>query len=222
MNLLPLLAVSRVFTWTVSLCAGETGLLISPVTPTSPFLGYVGSRELSEKKLLRDVFRPGDCYFNTGDLMMQDDLGHVYFRDRTGDTFRWKGENVATTEVSEILSGLECFQEVNVYGVLVPGHEGRTGMAAVTLRPGHPLDPDAVFCHVVEFLPSYARPRFLRVMDQMESTGTFKQQKQQLVQDGFSPSHIQEPLYLLDEAARTYRPLTEDLYSRIMASDLRL
>ncbi|XP_040268561.1 solute carrier family 27 member 3 [Bufo bufo] len=208
--------------WCQLTSTGETGLLISPVTPTSPFLGYVGSRELSEKKLLRDVFRPGDCYFNTGDLMMQDNLGHVYFRDRTGDTFRWKGENVATTEVSEILSGLECFQEVNVYGVLVPGHEGRTGMAAVTLRPGHPLDPDAVFCHVVEFLPSYARPRFLRVMDQMESTGTFKQQKQQLVQDGFSPSHIQEPLYFLDEAARTYRPLTEDLYSRIMASDLRL
>ncbi|XP_069805941.1 long-chain fatty acid transport protein 3 [Dendropsophus ebraccatus] len=201
---------------------GETGLLISPVTPLSPFLGYVGSRELSEKKLLRDVFQAGDCYFNTGDLMMQDDLGFVYFRDRTGDTFRWKGENVATTEVSEVLSGLECFHEVNVYGVSVPGHEGRTGMAAVTLRPGHQLDLDQICRHVVEFLPSYARPRFLRVMDQMESTGTFKQQKQCLVQDGFSPSHIKDPLYLLDEAARTYRPLTDDLYSRIVASDLRL
>ncbi|KAM3917904.1 long-chain fatty acid transport protein 3 [Leptodactylus fuscus] len=201
---------------------GETGLLISPVTPTSPFMGYVGSRELSEKKLLRDVFRAGDCYFNTGDLMMQDALGFVYFRDRTGDTYRWKGENVATTEVSEIMSGLECFQEVNVYGVSVPGHEGRTGMAAVTLRPEHQLDLDQVFAHVVEFLPSYARPRFLRVMDQMESTGTFKQQKNRLVQDGFSPAHVPDPLYLLDEAAHTYRPLTEDLYSRIMASDLRL
>ncbi|XP_056401167.1 long-chain fatty acid transport protein 3 [Hyla sarda] len=202
--------------------AGETGLLISPVTPMSPFLGYVGSRELSEKKLLRDVFRAGDCYFNTGDLMMQDDLGFVYFRDRTGDTFRWKGENVATTEVSEVMSGLWCFQEVNVYGVSVPGHEGRTGMAAITLRPGHQLDLDEVFRHVVEFLPSYARPRFLRVMDEIEATGTFKQQKQRLVQDGFSPSHIKDPLYLLDEAARTYRPLTDDLYSRIVSSDLRL
>ncbi|KAG9465213.1 hypothetical protein GDO78_018660 [Eleutherodactylus coqui] len=219
--LLPLLAVSVVLTRDC-LCAGEAGLLIAPVTSASPFLGYVGSRELSEKKMLRDVFRPGDCFFNTGDLMMQDDLGFVYFRDRMGDTFRWKGENVATTEVSEIMSGLECFQEVNVYGVSVPGHEGRTGMAAVTLRPGHQLEPERVFIHVVELLPSYARPRFLRVMDQMESTGTFKQQKQRLVQDGFSPSHIKEPLYLLDEAARTYRPLTKDVYSRIMASDLRL
>ncbi|KAM4013398.1 long-chain fatty acid transport protein 3 [Anomaloglossus baeobatrachus] len=201
---------------------GETGLLISPVTPTSPFLGYVGSQELSEKKLLRDVFQVGDCYFNTGDLMMQDDLSLVYFRDRMGDTFRWKGENVATTEVSEIMSGLQCFQEVNVYGVPVPGQEGRTGMAAVTLRPGHQMDLDKVFTHVLDFLPPYARPRFLRVMDEIETTGTFKQQKQRLVQEGFSLSHIKEPLYLLDEAARTYRPLTEDLHSRIVSSDLRL
>ncbi|XP_075049247.1 long-chain fatty acid transport protein 3 [Mixophyes fleayi] len=201
---------------------GETGLLVSPVTPTSPFLGYVGSRELSEKKLLRDVFQAGDCYFNTGDLMMQDDLGFVYFRDRTGDTFRWKGENVATTEVSELMSGLEFFQEVNVYGVAVPGHEGRTGMAAFTLRSDHELDLDRVFIHVMEFLPSYARPRFLRLMEHMDSTGTFKQQKQRLVQDGFSPLTIKDPLYLLDEVSRTYLPLTEDLYSRIIASEFRL
>ncbi|XP_073420747.1 long-chain fatty acid transport protein 3 [Dendrobates tinctorius] len=202
--------------------AGETGLLISPVTPTSPFLGYVGSQELSEKKLLRDVFQAGDCYFNTGDLMMQDDLGLIYFRDRMGDTFRWKGENVATTEVSEIMSGLQCFQEVNVYGVTVPGQEGRTGMAAVTLRPGHQMDPDKVFSHVVDFLPPYARPRFLRVMYEMETTGTFKQQKQRLVKEGFSLSHIKDPLYLLDEAARTYCLLTSDLHARIVTSDLRL
>ncbi|KAG8545388.1 hypothetical protein GDO81_020950 [Engystomops pustulosus] len=162
--ILPLFAVLRSLQTLVCVCAGETGLLISPVTPTSPFLGYVGSRELSEKKLLRDVFQLGDCYFNTGDLMMQDDLGYVYFRDRTGDTFRWKGENVATTEVSEIMSALDGFQEVNVYGVSIPGHEGRTGMAAVTLRPGHQLDLEQVFSHVKEFLPPYARPRFLRVM----------------------------------------------------------
>ncbi|KAM4690056.1 long-chain fatty acid transport protein 3 [Rhinophrynus dorsalis] len=201
---------------------GETGLLISPVTPTSPFLGYVGSRELSEKKILRDVFRTGDCYFNTGDLMMQDALGFVYFRDRIGDTFRWKGENVATTEVSEILSGLDFFLDVNVYGVTIPGHEGRTGMAAVTLRPGHELDLQRVYTHVMEFLPSYARPRFIRVMESMETTGTFKQLKLRLVQQGFSPSNISDPLYLLDETSHSYRPLSEDFYSRIMASEFRV
>ncbi|XP_018427849.1 PREDICTED: long-chain fatty acid transport protein 3 [Nanorana parkeri] len=201
---------------------GETGLLISPVTTMSPFLGYVGSRELSEGKLLRDVFQKGDCYFNTGDLMAQDNLGFVYFRDRTGDTFRWKGENVATTEVSEILSGLDFFQEVNVYGVTIPGHEGRAGMAAVTVRSDHELNLDRVFSYVMEVLPSYARPRFLRVMEHMETTGTFKQQKQRLVKEGFSPLTISDPLYLLDEGSRSYRSLTEDLYSQILSSEFRV
>ncbi|XP_072284407.1 long-chain fatty acid transport protein 3 [Pyxicephalus adspersus] len=201
---------------------GETGLLISPVTPMSPFLGYVGGRELSERKLLRDVFQKGDCYFNTGDLMVQDNLGFVYFRDRTGDTFRWKGENVATTEVSEIMSGLDFFQEVNVYGVTIQGHEGRIGMAAVTLRPGRELNLDQVFSHVMEFLPSYARPRFLRVLEHMETTGTFKQQKQRLVNEGFSPLVISDPLYLLDEGSHSYRPLTEDLHSQILSSEFRV
>ncbi|XP_068108527.1 long-chain fatty acid transport protein 3 isoform X1 [Hyperolius riggenbachi] len=201
---------------------GETGLLISPVTTVSPFPGYVGNRELSEKKLLRDVFRKGDCYFNTGDLMVQDNLGFVHFQDRTGDTFRWKGENVATTEVSEIMSVLEFFQEVNIYGVSVPGYEGRTGMAAITLRPGHQLDLDQVFAHVMEFLPPYARPRFLRVLEHMETTGTFRQQKQRLVQDGFSPLTISDPLYVLDESVRSYHLLTEDLYNKILSSEFRV
>ncbi|OCT69556.1 solute carrier family 27 member 3 isoform X1 [Xenopus laevis] len=201
---------------------GEPGLLISPITPTSPFLGYVGSRELSEKKLLRDVLKPGDCYFNTGDLMVQDSLQCVYFRDRTGDTFRWKGENVATTEVSEILTGLDFFQEVNVYGVTIPGHEGRAGMAAVTLRPGTDLDLGRIYKYIMEFLPSYARPRFLRIMDSMEATGTFKQQKTKLVQEGFSPSLIADPLYVLDETSRSYLPLSQDLYSQIISSQFRL
>ncbi|XP_053560187.1 long-chain fatty acid transport protein 3 [Bombina bombina] len=201
---------------------GQTGLLISPVTTSSPFLGYVGSRELSEKKLLRDVFQPGDCYFNTGDLMMQDSKDFVYFRDRIGDTFRWKGENVATTEVSEILSSLDMFQEVNVYGVTVPGHEGRVGMAAVVLQTDHELELERVYTHVMDLLPSYARPRFLRVMEFMESTGTFKQQKLKLVQQGFSPSIILDPLFVLDEASKSYRPLTEELYNNIVAGGFRV
>ncbi|NXI46062.1 S27A3 protein, partial [Galbula dea] len=114
--------------------AGETGLLIAPVTPRTPFLGYAGSQELSEQKLLRDVFAPGDTYFSTGDLVEQDAAQFVRFRDRTGDTYRWKGENVATTEVAEALVAHESLQEATVYGVTVPGHEGRAGMAALVLR----------------------------------------------------------------------------------------
>ncbi|NXT58911.1 S27A3 protein, partial [Pluvianellus socialis] len=101
--------------------AGETGLLIAPVTPRTPFLGYAGSRELSEQKLLRGVFAEGDTYFSTGDLMEQDAAQFVRFRDRTGDTYRWKGENVATTEVAEALMAHESLQEATVYGVTVPG-----------------------------------------------------------------------------------------------------
>ncbi|KAF1485843.1 Long-chain fatty acid transport protein 3, partial [Eudyptula minor novaehollandiae] len=100
---------------------GETGLLIAPVTPRTPFLGYAGSQELSEQKLLRGVFAEGDTYFSTGDLMEQDAAQFVRFRDRTGDTYRWKGENVATTEVAEALVAHESLQEATVYGVTVPG-----------------------------------------------------------------------------------------------------
>ncbi|NWT51075.1 S27A3 protein, partial [Erythrocercus mccallii] len=113
---------------------GETGLLIAPVTPRTPFLGYAGSRELSEQKLLRGVFAEGDEFFNTGDLVEQDEEEFVRFRDRIGDTFRWKGENVATTEVAEALLAHESLQEATVFGVTVPGHEGRAGMAALVLR----------------------------------------------------------------------------------------
>ncbi|NXD17042.1 S27A3 protein, partial [Nothocercus nigrocapillus] len=100
---------------------GEPGLLIAPVTPRTPFLGYAGSRELSEQKLLRDVFAEGDIYFSTGDLLEQDAAQFVRFCDRTGDTYRWKGENVATTEVAEALVAHEVLQEATVYGVSVPG-----------------------------------------------------------------------------------------------------
>ncbi|NXH22004.1 S27A3 protein, partial [Bucco capensis] len=113
---------------------GEPGLLIAPVTPRTPFLGYAGSQELSEQKLLRDVFVKGDTYFSTGDLLEEDAAQFVRFRDRTGDTYRWKGENVATTEVAEALMAHESLQEATVYGVTVPGHEGRAGMAALVLK----------------------------------------------------------------------------------------
>lgn len=201
---------------------GETGLLISPVTDKSPFLGYAGSKELSQKKILKDVFRDGDKYFNTGDLMMQDQNDFVYFKDRTGDTYRWKGENVATTEVGELVGMLDFFEEVNIFGVAVPGNEGKTGMAAVVIRPEHEFDGARLYQHVVEFLPSYARPRFIRIQDSLEMTGTFKLQKVSLMREGFNPTVVQEPLYFLDDSCKAYVSLNKAVYERIMAGDIRL
>ncbi|KAB0396320.1 hypothetical protein E2I00_015555, partial [Balaenoptera physalus] len=167
---------------------GEPGLLVAPVNQQSPFLGYAGGPELARGKLLKDVFQPGDVFFNTGDLLVCDDQGFLRFHDRTGDTFRWKGENVATTEVAEALEALDFLQEVNVYGVTVPGHEGRAGMAALVLRPPHSLDLVQLYVHVSENLPPYARPRFLRLQESLATTETFKQQKVRMAKEGFDPS----------------------------------
>uniref|UniRef100_A0A8P4GLC7 long-chain-fatty-acid--CoA ligase n=1 Tax=Dicentrarchus labrax TaxID=13489 RepID=A0A8P4GLC7_DICLA len=201
---------------------GETGLLLSKVSATSPFFGYAGSKQLTEKKLMRNVFVKGDAYFNTGDLMAEDQEGFICFRDRVGDTFRWKGENVATTEVTETLGLVEFIQEVNVYGVEIPGHEGRAGMAAIIVRPGLTFDGKKLFEHVLRDLPAYARPLFIRLQEVMEMTSTFKQQKFQLVQSGFNPSTISDPLYVLDYQQNAYIPLTDSIYQSIFAGERKL
>ncbi|CAM5174586.1 unnamed protein product [Eretmochelys imbricata] len=208
--------------WCQRVSPGETGLLIAPVTPQNPFLGYAGGRELSEHKVLHGVFTAGDAYFNTGDLMVHDAAQFVYFRDRTGDTYRWKGENVATTEVAEALAALDSLQEVNVYGVAVPGYEGRAGMAAIVLRPGCELDGARLYSHVVEFLPPYARPRFLRVQDHLATTQTFKQHKVRLASEGCDPTRLPDPLYLLDDASEAYVPLTPRLWEGVISGAVRI
>lgn len=201
---------------------GETGLLLSKVSALSPFFGYAGSKQLTEKKLMRNVFAKGDAYFNTGDLMAEDHEGFICFRDRVGDTFRWKGENVATTEVTEILGLVDFIQEVNVYGVEIPGHEGRAGMAAMIVRPGFTFDGKKMFEHVIRDLPAYARPLFIRLQEVMEMTSTFKQQKFQLVQSGYNPSSISDPLYVLDHQQQLYVPLTDGVYQSILAGERKL
>nr|XP_019937961.1 PREDICTED: long-chain fatty acid transport protein 6 [Paralichthys olivaceus] len=201
---------------------GETGLLLSKVSAISPFFGYAGSKQLTEKKLMRNVFVKGDAYFNTGDLMSEDQEGFICFKDRVGDTFRWKGENVATTELTEALGLVDFMQEVNVYGVEIPGHEGRAGMASVIIRPGLMFDGKKLFEHVVRDLPAYAHPRFIRIQEMMEMTSTFKQQKFQLVKSGFNPSTICDPLYVLDYQQKNYIPLTDTIYHSILAGEYKL
>ncbi|XP_034565061.1 long-chain fatty acid transport protein 6 [Notolabrus celidotus] len=201
---------------------GETGLLLSKVSALSPFFGYAGSKQLTEKKLMRNVFVKGDAYFNTGDLMSENQEGFICFRDRVGDTFRWKGENVATTEVTEILGQVDFIQEVNVYGVEIPGQEGRAGMAAMIIRPSFSFDGKKLFDHVMTELPAYARPLFIRIQEVMEMTSTFKQQKFQLVQSGFNPSTISDPLFALDAQQQIYIPLTDAVYQSIINGSRKL
>ncbi|KAK5867222.1 hypothetical protein PBY51_011734 [Eleginops maclovinus] len=202
--------------------AGETGLMVGRITQRSPFIGYAGNNQQTEKKRLRDVMKKGDLYFNTGDLLRFDDMNFVYFMDRVGDTFRWKGENVATSEVADILTLVNSVSETNVYGVKVEGHEGRIGMAAVTLKEGEDFDCLHAYKQVVNYLPAYARPRFIRIQPCLEMTGTFKMKKVKLVEEGFNPAHIEDPLYFLDLAKKSYVPLTEDIYRAIGAREIKL
>ncbi|XP_071772204.1 long-chain fatty acid transport protein 6 [Centroberyx gerrardi] len=201
---------------------GETGILVAPLSAMNQFLGYAGSKVQSEKKLLRDVFKEGDVYFNTGDLLLHDHKDFLYFRDRIGDTFRWKGENVATTEVSEILGNLDFIQEVNVYGVTIPGYEGRAGMAAIVLKQDHKLNGPKLYNHLVKRFPAYAWPWFLRIQTSLDVTETFKQQKGKLVQEGFNPEIVQDPLYFLDLSQKGYTPLTPSLYEDIVSGKIHL
>ncbi|XP_028021345.2 long-chain fatty acid transport protein 3 isoform X2 [Balaenoptera acutorostrata] len=183
---------------------------------------YKGSQFGTPRGSVWPHLQPGDVFFNTGDLLVCDDQGFLRFHDRTGDTFRWKGENVATTEVAEALEALDFLQEVNVYGVTVPGHEGRAGMAALVLRPPHSLDLVQLYVHVSENLPPYARPRFLRLQESLATTETFKQQKVRMAKEGFDPSTLSDPLYILDQAGGAYLPLTPARYSALLAGGLRI
>src|SRR5205085_2630213 len=157
--------------------ADEPGELLGRVVSGGAGMEYDGytDREASERKLLRDAFVPGDAWFRTGDLLRRDAEGYYYFVDRIGDTFRWKGENVATQEVGDALAGAPGVTEANVYGVRVPGEDGRAGMAAVVLAGGATFDGAAFYAHAAAHLPSYARPAFVRVVSEMDVTGTLKQ-----------------------------------------------
>ena len=183
------------------------------------FEGYTKASE-SEKKILRDVFKRGDAWFRTGDLMRRDGHGYFYFVDRTGDTFRWKGENVATSEVTEALSDIPGIAEANVYGVAVPGMDGRAGMAALVVN--RDFDVTALARQLEGKLPHYARPLFLRLQPEIEVTATFKQRKLELVKEGFDPSAIADPLYWFNPAAGQYEKLDAAHYADIVEDRYKL
>jgi fatty-acyl-CoA synthase len=175
------------------------------------YAGYV-DKAASEKKVLHDVFAKGDAWFATGDLMRIDSDGYLYFVDRVGDTFRWKGENVSTNEVAERLQTAPGVKEANVYGVAVEGAEGRAGMAALVVDEG--FDIKAFDEHIANQLPSYAQPLFVRILPSMETTGTFKMRKMDLVADGYDPAKVKGPLFFRDPK-RGYVKVTKVVYDRI-------
>lgn len=174
---------------------GEIGLLLSKITARAPFDGY-SDDDATEKKLVRDGFKSGDAWFDTGDLVRKQGWLHVAFVDRLGDTFRWKGENVATTQVEGALGGHSAIDGAVVYGVDIDGTDGKAGMAAVTLRDGETFDGKAVAEHLYDKLPTYAVPLFVRVVDSLEQTSTFKSQKVALRKLGYGDDAESE-LYVL-------------------------
>jgi fatty-acyl-CoA synthase len=200
---------------------GEVGEAIGRIDPEDArfrFDGY-GSKEDTEKKILRDVYEPGDAWFRTGDLMSRDALGYYYFVDRVGDTFRWKSENVATGEVAEALS-FEGIEQANVYGVEVEGYGGRAGMAALVAQAQ--IDLEQLREHIHKSLPTFARPLFLRLQEVGDTTGTFKLRKVDLVKEGFDPKKIADPLYFDHPTIGKYVRLTAELYEQIVGGKVRV
>ena len=170
--------------------------------PAARFEGYATQAE-TDKKILRDVFEKGDVWFRTGDLMRKDAHGYFYFVDRIGDTFRWKGENVSTTEVAEAIGTFDGdLRKPMSMACSVPGRDGRAGMAAIVAADNFNLT--ALREHLAERLPDYARPVFLRIRQDMDMTATFKQKKVDLVKQGFDPDAIGDPIYFNDPAAKAF------------------
>eukprot|EP00514_Thraustochytrium_sp_LLF1b_P010210 CAMPEP_0184542000 /NCGR_PEP_ID=MMETSP0199_2-20130426/1736_1 /TAXON_ID=1112570 /ORGANISM="Thraustochytrium sp., Strain LLF1b" /LENGTH=629 /DNA_ID=CAMNT_0026935759 /DNA_START=161 /DNA_END=2050 /DNA_ORIENTATION=- len=199
---------------------GEPGELLGPITEERPFKGYT-SKEATDKKVMTDVLVKGDSYFRTGDLIKAEEDGRLYFVDRIGDTFRWKGENVSTGEVSEVINTFPGVLEANVYGVVVPGHEdGRACMAALVLEENVNIEELGAFLQ--KDLASYALPLFLRILPEMEITGTFKHRKVEFVKDGFNPQSVADPLYFFDTNERKYKPLDEEAYTFLTSPRAKL
>lgn len=192
-------------------------LLNDPSNIGSRFEGYT-SKDASEKKILRNALKSGDAWFRTGDLMRKDERGFFYFVDRIGDTFRWKGENVATSEVAEAICAFPGVREANVYGVAIPGTDGRAGMA--TLAVDNELDMPAFRAHLINRLPDYARPLFLRIRNDIVVTSTFKYSKTDLVREGYNPAATADRIYFSDPENEAFVRVDETLFNRIQTGQV--
>jgi solute carrier family 27 fatty acid transporter 1/4 len=202
---------------------GEPGEFIGKIVKNHPSRGFDGyvDKKATEKKIVHDVMSKGDMWFRSGDLLTMDELGWMYFVDRMGDTFRWRGENVSTNEVEAVLSNVLQQQDTIVYGVEVPGVEGRAGMAAI-VAPSGGLDLNSFLAAVKKQLPSYATPIFLRLVQHLDLTGTFKLKKIALQQEGYNPNVVRDQMFFLDAVKGAYRQLDNCLYNDIIEMRCRL
>ncbi|KAL7295311.1 hypothetical protein TKK_0011343 [Trichogramma kaykai] len=201
---------------------GEPGVFVGKINPkkaVNDFSGYI-DKKASEKKIIRDVFKKGDKVFNSGDILVMDEYGYFYFKDRTGDTFRWRGENVATSEVEAVISNVIGLKDAVVYGVEVPGNEGKAGMAAI-YDPDESVNLQNLADGVKKALPTYARPLFVRVLASLPMTGTFKLKKKDLQDEGINIHKIKDPVYILEKTGK-YKRVTEDVYRDILEEKIRL
>ena len=206
----------------IACAAGEVGEAVGRIGTADRggghFEGYTDPAE-TEKKILRDVFAEGDAWFRTGDLMLRDEQGYFHFVDRIGDTFRWKGENVATSEVNDAIRDCPGVLDASTYGVAVPGADGRAGMAALVVDQAFDF---GIFAeHLSIRLPVYALPVFVRFCRALDATETFKQKKQRLIREGFDPSAVGDPLFVRDPATGDYRPIDRAVYARIVEGGIR-
>lgn len=201
---------------------GEVGELLGEIRANEARFRYDGYEDdrATQKKILRNVVTKDDMWFRTGDLVRRDAQGYIYFVDRVGDTFRWKAENVATGEVASVLSQNSNIVQANVYGVTVPNADGRAGMASIVTAGN--LDLAGLHADVTDALPHYARPVFLRVSEESDTTGTFKFKKTNLVKDGFNPDVTSDALYVANPKTGVYEAITADVYAAIMNGDMRL
>ncbi|RTE87073.1 MULTISPECIES: long-chain-acyl-CoA synthetase [Gammaproteobacteria] len=200
---------------------GEVGLLLAEISPKSPFDGYTHNPKANEAKIIKNAFKRGDRWFNSGDLVLHQGFKHVAFIDRVGDTFRWKSENVATTEVEAYLQKAQGILEAVVYGVKVPHAEGRAGMASIVIDKAQQFNPTEFYHTIKQWLPDYALPLFVRLCSQVEKTATYKVMKSHLKLQGFQPAHDNEPIYVLVDKSKGYQRLDADLLKKIELGQIR-
>ncbi|MEM8920437.1 MAG: AMP-binding protein, partial [Pseudomonadota bacterium] len=208
--------------WCIEADFDEVGEVVGEIKSDvmrARFEGYKDA-EQTKKKVLSDAFAEGDRWFRTGDLMKRDKHGYFYFIDRIGDTFRWKSENVSTNEVGDVVGAFDQIAHANVYGVEVPGSDGRAGMAAVTVAGE--LDLPGLHAHLQRELPSYARPLFLRIQRSEDTTGTFKYRKVELVKEGFDPAQTEDEIYYNDLENGEFKLMNADLFAQFSAQSVRV
>ncbi|XP_032779138.2 long-chain fatty acid transport protein 4 isoform X1 [Daphnia magna] len=202
---------------------GEPGMFVGMILRNHPIRDFHGYADpnATKKKVAVDVFKRGDAAFLSGDILEMDELGYLFFKDRTGDTFRWRGENVSTSEVEAVISNVAALKDCCVYGVEVPGAEGRAGMAAI-LDPERTLDLKVLATGMSKVLPSYARPLFVRLVKVIDLTGTYKLRKVDYQKEGFDVDKIKDEVYFFDATSQSYVLFTSALYEQLKSGKIRV